>query len=195
MVPHTGSEVHPAGKACPCTTERSAGSRPRRRRQPSLSPSTRPPPAPQPLTRRSAPVHCTADRPTAPRRRPARRRHRPADHHRARRLHDLHPHRHRRRSRRGRPNVRRTPARRPMRRRRGSRRWPALQRVRHREWTTPEVSDETEVWLDVTINAAGVGVATTTVPFVPLTGAGPWSSTRSRRHRPAGPVAVRRACR
>jgi len=35
------------------------------------------------------------------------------------------------------------------------------------EWTTREVSDETEVWLDVTINAAGVGVSTTTVPFVP----------------------------
>ena len=38
-----------------------------------------------------------------------------------------------------------------------------------RERTTG-VSDQTEVWLDVTINAGGVGVATTTVPFVPLTG-------------------------
>jgi Cu/Zn superoxide dismutase len=38
------------------------------------------------------------------------------------------------------------------------------------EWTTPKVSDETEVWLDVTINAGGVGVSTTTVPFVPEPG-------------------------
>jgi hypothetical protein len=38
------------------------------------------------------------------------------------------------------------------------------------DWTTPEVSDETEVWLDVTINAAGVGLSTTTVPFVPEPG-------------------------
>jgi hypothetical protein len=32
------------------------------------------------------------------------------------------------------------------------------------------LSDETEVWLDVSINAAGVGVSTTTVPFVPEPG-------------------------
>ncbi len=32
------------------------------------------------------------------------------------------------------------------------------------------VSDQTEVWLDFTVNAGGVGVATTTVPFVPLAG-------------------------
>ena len=37
-------------------------------------------------------------------------------------------------------------------------------------WTTPKVSDQTEVWLDVTINAAGIGVSTTTVPFVPEPG-------------------------
>ena len=35
----------------------------------------------------------------------------------------------------------------------------------------PIVTDQTEVWLDVTINAAGVGVSTTTVPFVPEPGA------------------------
>ena len=34
----------------------------------------------------------------------------------------------------------------------------------------PSVTDQTEVWLDVTINAAGVGVSTTTVPFVPEPG-------------------------
>jgi Cu/Zn superoxide dismutase len=34
----------------------------------------------------------------------------------------------------------------------------------------PIVNDRTEVWLDVTINAAGVGVSTTTVPFVPEPG-------------------------
>jgi Cu/Zn superoxide dismutase len=33
-----------------------------------------------------------------------------------------------------------------------------------------DVSDETEVWLDVTINAGGVGVSTTTVPFAPEPG-------------------------
>jgi Cu/Zn superoxide dismutase len=32
------------------------------------------------------------------------------------------------------------------------------------------VNDQTEVWLDFTVNAGGVGVATTTVPFVPLSG-------------------------
>jgi Cu/Zn superoxide dismutase len=31
-------------------------------------------------------------------------------------------------------------------------------------------SPTTEVWLDFTVNAGGVGVATTTVPFVPLSG-------------------------
>jgi Cu/Zn superoxide dismutase len=38
------------------------------------------------------------------------------------------------------------------------------------EWTTLEISEQTEVWLDVTVNAAGVGVSTTTVPFAPEPG-------------------------
>ena len=51
-----------------------------------------------------------------------------------------------------------------MRRRQRRRRWPALQLDRR---DAPAVNDQTEVWLDFTVNAEGVGVATTTVPFVP----------------------------
>ncbi len=57
--------------------------------------------------------------------------------------------------------------------------------------TPPEVSDKTEVWLDVTVD--GAGTATASVPFVPLPGARS-VVVHARATDPAGAAGARLAC-